>query len=151
MFSDFFEMLHMKNGVKHGAVLSPKLFTVVLDGLFDNLLQSGVGCRIDNIFAGAFGYAEWGPNEVVVRDPRHTPPPPPQIALKWCATVSVPLRINYRSLPARPKRKMMSVVRAYEGHVLDGGLGSAIKISCPSYLGPNLFLVEQENFVHYAR
>ena len=46
------EMFHMKNGV-----LFPKLFTVVLDGLFDNILQSGVGCRIDNIFAGAFGYA----------------------------------------------------------------------------------------------
>ena len=30
------EMFHMKNGVKQGAVLSPKLFTVVLDGLFDN-------------------------------------------------------------------------------------------------------------------
>ena len=39
-------------------VLSPKLFTVVLDGLFHNLLQSGVGCRIDNIFARAFGYAD---------------------------------------------------------------------------------------------
>ena len=52
------EMFHMKNGVKQGAVLSPKLFTVVLDGLFENLLQSGVGCRIDNIFAGAFGYAD---------------------------------------------------------------------------------------------
>ena len=39
-------------------MLSLKLFTVVLDGLFDNLLQSGVGCRIDNIFAGAFGYAD---------------------------------------------------------------------------------------------
>ena len=52
------EMFHMKNEVKQGAVLSPKLFTVVLDGLFDNLLQSGVGCRIDNIFAGAFGYAD---------------------------------------------------------------------------------------------
>ena len=51
-------MFHMKNGVKQGAVLSPKLFTVVLDGLFDNLLQSGVGCRIDNIFSGAFGYAD---------------------------------------------------------------------------------------------
>ena len=47
----------MKNGVQQGAVLSPKLFTVVLDGLFDNLLQSAVGCCIDNIFAGAFGYA----------------------------------------------------------------------------------------------
>ena len=53
----------------------------------------------------ASGSSCWGPNEVVVRGPRHTPPPPPQIALKWCATVSAPLRINYRSLPARPKRK----------------------------------------------
>ena len=52
------EMFHMKNGVKQGAVLSPKLFTVVLDGLFDNLLQSGVVCHMDNIFAGAFGYAD---------------------------------------------------------------------------------------------
>ena len=52
------EMFHKKNGVKQGAVLSPKLFIVVLDGLFDNLLQSGVGCRIDKIFAGAFGYAD---------------------------------------------------------------------------------------------
>ena len=52
------EMFYMKNRVKQGVVLSPKLFTVVLDGLFDNLLQSGVGCRIDDIFAGAFGYAD---------------------------------------------------------------------------------------------
>ena len=44
--------------MKQGAVLSPKLFTVILDGLFDNLLQSGVGWCIDNIFAGAFGYAD---------------------------------------------------------------------------------------------
>ena len=40
--------------------------------------------------------------------------------VKWCATVSAPLRMNYRSLLARPKRKIMSVVRAYEGDVLDG-------------------------------
>ena len=29
--------------------------------------------------------SRWGPNEVVVRGPRHIPPPLPQIALKWCA------------------------------------------------------------------
>ena len=27
----------------------------------------------------------------------------------------------------------------YEGDVLEGGIGSAIKISCPSYLGPNWY------------
>ena len=46
-------------------IQSPIIFTVVLDGLFDNLLQSGVGCRIDNIFAGAFGYA----NDIVLLAP----------------------------------------------------------------------------------
>ena len=51
-------MFHMKKGVKQGTVLSPKFFTVVLGGLFDNLLQSGVGCRIDNIFPREFGYAD---------------------------------------------------------------------------------------------
>ena len=48
----------MKKGVKQGAVLSPKLFTVVSDGLSDNLLQSGVCCRIHNIIAREFGYAD---------------------------------------------------------------------------------------------
>ena len=32
---------------------------------FDNLIQSGVGCRIDNIFAEAFGYA----NDIVLLAP----------------------------------------------------------------------------------
>ena len=48
----------MQSVVKQGAVLSQKLFTVVLDSLFNNLLQSWVGCRIHNIFAGTFGYAD---------------------------------------------------------------------------------------------
>ena len=34
----------------------------------------------------ASGSSCWGPNEVAGRGPRHTPPPSPQIALKWCAT-----------------------------------------------------------------
>ena len=38
------EIFLMKNRVKQGAVLFPKHFIAVLDGLFDNLLQSGVGC-----------------------------------------------------------------------------------------------------------
>ena len=76
-------------------------------------------CRWITILAR--GSSRWRLNEVVVRGPRHTPPPPPQIALKWCAKVSAPRSINFRSMPVRPKRKMMSVVRAYERDVLDGG------------------------------
>ena len=46
----------------------------------------------------------------------------PQTALKRCASgVRVSQRCNHRSLPVRPQRKMMSVVRAYKGDVLIGG------------------------------
>ena len=40
----------------------------------------------------------------------------------------------------RGQRKMMSVVRAYEVGRFGWGIVSAIKISCPSYLGHNCFL-----------
>ena len=36
------EVFHMKNGVEQGVVLSPKLFTVVLDGLFKGVMQSNL-------------------------------------------------------------------------------------------------------------
>ena len=78
-------------------------------------------CRwITNLASGS---SRWGPNEVVVRGPRHTPPALPQIALKLCATVSACLRmeLSVPALPVRPQRKMMSVMRAYEGDVLDEG------------------------------
>ncbi len=48
----------MKNGVKQGAVLSPGLFTLYIDGLLKQLQQSRVGCHVGNIYAGAFGYAD---------------------------------------------------------------------------------------------
>ena len=85
----------------------------------------------------AGGSSRWEPNEVVVRDPHHTPPPPPLIVLKWCATVSACLRMEL-SVPARPYAAKNDERR--EG-VREGrfgwGIGSAIKISCSSYLGPN--------------
>jgi len=52
------EMFDMRNGVRQGAVLSPGLFTLYIDGLFCRLQQSGIGCHVGGSFAGAFGYAD---------------------------------------------------------------------------------------------
>ena len=38
--------------------MTPGRFTVYLDGLFKNVLHSGVGCRVGDIFAGSLGYAD---------------------------------------------------------------------------------------------
>ena len=46
------------NGVKQGAILSPILFSVYMDGLFDKLEESGVGCHMGNYYAGGLGYAD---------------------------------------------------------------------------------------------
>ena len=81
----------------------------------------------------ASGSTRWGPNEVVVRGPRHTPPPPPQIALKSYATVSACLRIDL-SVPARPSAAKNDDHReGVRGGRFGWGIGSAIKISCPWY------------------
>ena len=46
------------NGVKQGGVLSPILFSVYMDDLYNRLQGSGVGCHVGNHFAGALGYAD---------------------------------------------------------------------------------------------
>ncbi len=47
-----------RNGVKQGGVLSPILFSVYMDGLFDRLKSSGVGCHMGIHFVGGLGYAD---------------------------------------------------------------------------------------------
>ena len=44
--------------MKQGAVLSPILFTMYIDGLFYELKRAGVGCHINEEYAGAFEYAD---------------------------------------------------------------------------------------------
>ena len=43
---------------RQGGVLSPVLFAVYLDGLLEELADSGCGCYRRNLFAGAFCYAD---------------------------------------------------------------------------------------------
>jgi hypothetical protein len=46
------------NGVRQGAVLSPSLFNLYIDNLFNDLSQSGYGCEIQDLYFGCFGYAD---------------------------------------------------------------------------------------------
>ena len=46
------------NGVRQGAVSSPLLFSVYIDGLIKELRASGLGCRMDRFFLGCLGYAD---------------------------------------------------------------------------------------------
>ena len=39
-------------------MLSPSLFNIYIDGLFDELRQSGVGCKIESLYYGCIGYAD---------------------------------------------------------------------------------------------
>ena len=46
------------NGVRQGAVSSPLLFSVYIDGLLRMLRNSGLGCYVDHFFYGCLGYAD---------------------------------------------------------------------------------------------
>ena len=48
----------ISNGVKQGGVLSPILFAVYMDVLFEKLSNSQAGCHIGQKFMGGFGYAD---------------------------------------------------------------------------------------------
>ena len=50
--------IHVSNGVKQGGVLSPILFCIYVDTLFQLIKTKGIGCHIGSHFCGAFGYAD---------------------------------------------------------------------------------------------
>ena len=48
----------VSNGVRQGAVASPKYFNVYSENLFSALKDAGLGCYIDSFFYGVIGYAD---------------------------------------------------------------------------------------------
>ena len=48
----------VSNGVRQGGILSPHLFSLYLDGLLEELADSGVGCFWGSLFVGAVAYAD---------------------------------------------------------------------------------------------
>ena len=48
----------LSNGVKHGGVLSPILFTLYIDKLLFRLKHAHIVCHMNNTFAGALSYAD---------------------------------------------------------------------------------------------
>ena len=56
--NSYSEPFGVSNGVRQGGVLSPVLFALYLDGLLEELSNSGVGCYWGHMFAGALSYAD---------------------------------------------------------------------------------------------
>ena len=56
--SSYSHRFSVTNGVRQGAVSSPLLFSVYIDGLIVQLRGTGLGCRIDHCFYGCLGYAD---------------------------------------------------------------------------------------------
>ncbi len=44
--------------IKQGGVISPILFCIYIDGISNDLENSGVGCYMGGVFAGTTGYAD---------------------------------------------------------------------------------------------
>jgi len=48
----------VKNGVKQGGIVSPKLVCVYLDELFKRLKDSKLGCYVSDLWVAALAYAD---------------------------------------------------------------------------------------------
>ena len=52
------ELFDVTKGVKQGGILSPLLFCVYIDVLFERLRLDNVGCYIGNVYVGMDGYGD---------------------------------------------------------------------------------------------
>ena len=56
--SAFSHRFPVRNGVRQGAVSSPLLFSIYIDGLIKELRLSGLGCSLDIFFYGCLCYVD---------------------------------------------------------------------------------------------
>ena len=56
--STYSDRFKVSNGVRQGAVSSPLLFSIYIDGLISLLRKSGLGCQVDSFYYGVLGYAD---------------------------------------------------------------------------------------------
>ena len=54
-FSEYFNVL---TGTRQGGVLSPKFFTLYVDGLIKRLRSKGIGCHVLYLFMACIMYAD---------------------------------------------------------------------------------------------
>ena len=103
---------------------------VVHDCRWITSLAGGSSCR------GNVGWLDMAPSiQLSLRLKRH---------LKWCAT-AIRVVITFLSVSARRSVELDDdkVVSEYEEDWPEGGIGSAIRVSCPSYLGPSWQLISE--------
>ena len=157
------------NGVRQGAVLSPILYCFYMNDLFDILRNSRSGCKIANLFAGAFGYADdilmISPSRSGLQDminlteqyaTEHkigfsTNPIPEKSKtkgiifsrndLKWSP---LPLRLGGNSLPWVKGGKYLGsrITSSMDGYAAD------TKIKRAQYIEKNCDLLQEFRFVH---
>ena len=96
-------------------------------------LVGGSSCR------GNVGWLDVAPSiQLSLRLKRH---------IKWCAT-AIRVVITFLSVSARRSAELDDdkVVSEYEEDWPEGGISSAIRVSCPSYLGPSWQLERHNPF-----
>ena len=95
------------NGVKQGGVLSPILFGMYMDVLFEALSTYQAGCRIGQQFMGAFGYAD----DVILIAPTKRSM---NVLLDICTDFSGDFQVKFnphkRKLIAYPKSNCQEVI-----------------------------------------
>ena len=87
MYSDYFSVT---NGVKQGGIISPLLFCIYIDVLFDRLKDSNVGCHIGHYYVGCIGYAD----DVCLMAPSCNAM---RIMLNICDTFGAEYNVNFNS------------------------------------------------------
>ena len=81
----------ISNGVRQGGILSPKLFSVYMDDLSKLLINSGIGCFIDNVCFNHVFYADdlclMAPCALALQE-----------LLNICHSYSISVDVNFNSL-----------------------------------------------------